>query len=167
MCHGLQCTHSLLEGRNFVVGESISLGDDWDEVDLGVQAAHDLNVQWLQRVAGGLDEVDAGMDAVVNNVDAVHLVLGIKVSVESLLNVLDDGTPRNVIVHKVTESRRVDDGQAETHAVLFNVGADGLYGDGLGADVKAWGLLLLWRVQRRVEERVDKGRLSEARFTCI
>jgi hypothetical protein len=42
-----------------------------------VQAAHNLNVQGLQGVAGWLDEVNTGVDAVVNDVAAVDLVLGL------------------------------------------------------------------------------------------
>jgi hypothetical protein len=40
-------THALLESCNLIVGQGIGLGDDGDEVDLGVEAAHNLNVQGL------------------------------------------------------------------------------------------------------------------------
>jgi len=130
-----------------------------------VQALHDLDVQGLQGVAGGLDEEDAGMDAVVNNVHAVDLVLGIEVGVKALLDVVDDGAPRLVVVDEVAEARGINNGQAETHAGLLNVGADGLDGDGLRDDVEAGALALLRGVEGRVEERVDEGRLAEARFT--
>ena len=130
-----------------------------------MQALHDLDVQGLQGVAGGLDEEDAGMDAVVNDVHAVDLVLGIEVGVEALLDVVDDGAPRLVVVDEVAEARGINNGQAETHAGLLNVGADGLDGDGLRDDVEAGALALLRGVEGRVEERVDEGRLAEARFT--
>ena len=130
-----------------------------------MQALHDLDVQGLQGVAGGLDEEDAGMDAVVNNVHAVDLVLGIEVGVKALLDVVDDGAPRLVVVDEVAEARGINNGQAETHAGLLNVGADGLDGDGLRDDVEAGALALLRGVEGRVEERVDEGRLAEARFT--
>jgi hypothetical protein len=42
-----------------------------------VQALHDLDIQGLQGVAGRLDEEDASVDAVIDNVHAVDLVLGI------------------------------------------------------------------------------------------
>lgn len=130
-----------------------------------MQALHDLDVQGLQGVASGLDEEDAGMDAVVNNVHAVDLVLGIEVGVKALLDVVDDGAPRLVVVDEVAEARGINNGQAETHAGLLNVGADGLDGDGLRDDVEAGALALLRGVEGGVEERVDEGRLAEARFT--
>jgi hypothetical protein len=159
-------TYPVLEGENLVVSEGVGLGDDGDEVDLGMQAAHDLDVQRLQRVAGRLDEVDAGVDAIVDDVGAVDLVLGLEIGVVSLLDVLDDGAPRDVVVDEVAEAGGVDDGQAQADAVLLDVGARGLDGDGLGADVQARGLGLLGRVEGRVEERVDQGRLSEAGLAC-
>lgn len=58
-----------------------------------MQSAHDLDVKWLKRVPGGLDKVDAGMDAVVDDVHAVNLVLGVEVGVKSLLNVLHNRSP--------------------------------------------------------------------------
>lgn len=73
-----------------------------------MQSAHDLNVQWLQSVASWLDEVHTSMDAVVNDVHAVDLVLGIQVGIESLLNVINNWPPRLVIVDKVTKAWGID-----------------------------------------------------------
>lgn len=86
-------TYALLECVHLLVRERIGLGNDWNEVDLGVESAHDLDVKRLQRVACGLDEIDAGVNAIVNNVNAVDLVLSIKVRIEALLDVLDNRTP--------------------------------------------------------------------------
>lgn len=130
-----------------------------------MQALHDLNVERLEGVARGLDEEDAGVDAVVHNVHAVDLVLSIQVSIEALLNVVRDRPPRLVIVDKVSKPRGIHHSQAQADASLLNVGADGLDGDGLGNDVEAGSLALLGGVQRGVEQRVDKGRFSEAGFT--
>ena len=77
-----------------------------------MQAAHNLNVKRLEGVAGGLNKEDAGVDAVVHNVHAVDLVLSIEVSIKALLNVFNDGAPRLVIVHKVTEAGSVDNGKS-------------------------------------------------------
>lgn len=44
----VQCAHSLFEGDDFLVRECIGLGDDRDEVDLGVQSTHDLDVERLE-----------------------------------------------------------------------------------------------------------------------
>ena len=101
-------TYTLLEGSNLLICEGVCLGDDWNEVDLGVKSAHDLNIEGLERVAGRLDEVDTGVHAVIDNVHAVDLVLGIKISIEPLLNVLHDWSPRVIVVDKVTESRGIN-----------------------------------------------------------
>jgi hypothetical protein len=130
-----------------------------------VQPTHDLNVERLERVTGGLNEVHAGMDAVVDNVHAVDLVLGIEISIEALLDVLDDGAPGLVVVDKVTKSRSIDDVQSQTNTVLLNVGTDGLDGNSGGCEVETGLFLLLGRVERSVEQCVDESRLSKAGFT--
>lgn len=131
-----------------------------------MEAAHDLDIQRLEGVASRLDEVDTGVDAVVDNVAAVNLVLSLKVGVETLLNVLDNRAPRVVVVDKVTEARGINDAQAETDTVLLNVGAGGLDRHGLGDDVGIGAGTLLRGVEGGVEQGVDEGRLSETRFTC-
>ena len=119
----------------------------------------------LRRVASRLDEVDACVNAVVDNVHAVDLVLSFEVCIKSLFNVLDDGPPGVVVVHKVTKARCIDDGQAQTYTVLFNVGTDGLDGDSFWDDFHARAFSFSWRVERGVEQRIDQGRLAQARFT--
>lgn len=131
-----------------------------------MEALHDLDIQRLQRVAGGLNEEDAGMDAVVYNVDAVDLVFSIEISIKALFDVVDNWTPRFVVVDKITKARGIDNGQPQADTGLLNIGADRLDSDGLRDDVEAGSLALLGWVKRRVEESVDKGRLSESRFTC-
>lgn len=160
-------THPLLESHDFVIGESVSLGNDGNKVDLGVKPAHNFDVKRLERVAGWLDEVDACVDAVVNNVHAVDLVLCVEISIEALLDVLNNWTPRCIIVDKVTKARSVNDGKAQTDAILLNVRADGLDGDGLGNDVEAWWLAFLWRVQGSVEKSVHESRFAESRLACM
>ena len=135
MTWNIWSTYSLLESGNLLIGQGIGLGDDRNQVDLGVKSAHNLNVQRLQRVASGLDEVDTGMDAVVDNVHAVDLVLSLQVGIESLLDVLDNWSPRVIVVDKVTKARGINNGQAEANTILLNIGADGLDGDGLGDDI--------------------------------
>lgn len=139
-------TYPLLVLVNLVIGDGVGLGNDGNKVDLVMKLLHHLNVQGLQRMASGLDEVDNSVNAVVDNVHAVDLVLGVQVRIESLLNVLDDRIPRLIIVDEVTEARGVNHGQPQTDTVLLDVGADGLYRNGLG-NVEARGLALLGRVQ--------------------
>ena len=158
-------THALLEGGNFVIGESVGLGNNRDQVDLGVQAAHDLDIERLEGVTSGLDEIDTSVDAVVDDVHAVDLVLGIEVGVETLLDVLGNGTPGVIVVHEIAETRGVDDSQTQAHTVLLNVRADGLDANRLRGEVEGGLLALLGRVKRGVEEGVDQSRLSETRLT--
>lgn len=130
-----------------------------------MQAAHDFNVQGLQRVARGLNEVDAGMDAVVHNVLAVDPVLSLQIGVKALLNVLDDWSPRVIVVDKVTESGSVDDSQAEANTVLLDIRADRLNRHRLRDDVVAGALALLGGVEGSIEQGVDQGGLPEPGFT--
>ena len=58
-----------------------------------MQLLHDLDVERLERVACGLDEIDNSVDTVVDNVHTVNLVLSIEVGVKSLLNVFNNGVP--------------------------------------------------------------------------
>lgn len=116
-------------------------------------------------MTSGLNEVHAGMDAVVDNVHAVDLVLGIEVGIEALLDVLDNRAPRLVVVDKVTESRSIDDVQSQAYTVLLNVCTDGLNGNSGGCEVEARLFLLFGWVERSVEQCVDKSRLSKTRFT--
>lgn len=158
----VQATYASFEAGNFLIGECIGLGDDRDQVDLGVQAPHDLNVQRLQRVASGLNEEDASVDTVVNNVHAIDLVLSVEVCIIATLYVVNNGTPGLIVVDKVPESRGVNHGQAETNTSFLDVGADGLNLDSLGNDVVARTLAFSRGVQRSVEKRVDQSRLAKA-----
>lgn len=160
-----RCTHSGLEVCNLLIGERIRLGNDGDQVDLGVEAAHNLDVEGLEGVAGRLDKENTGMNSVINNVHSVDLVLGIEVGIVTLLNVFDDRAPGLVVVDEVTEAGGIDNGQAQTNASLLNIGTDRLDSDSLGNDVKTGSLALLGGVQRGVEKRVNKRRLAQTGFT--
>jgi hypothetical protein len=73
-----------------------------------VKLLHHLNVDGLQGVASRLDEVNNGVDAVVDNVHAVDLVLSVQVGIEPLLNVLDNWIPRLIVVDEVAKARCVN-----------------------------------------------------------
>jgi hypothetical protein len=155
----------LLEVCNLLIGESVGLGNDWDEVDFGVKSTHDLDIQRLERVAGRLNEVDTSMHTIVDNVHPVDFVLRIEIRVESLLDVFDNWPPGVIIVDEVTKARGIHNGQAEADAVLLNVGGDGLYADRLWCKLKRRLLALLWRVKRGIEQCVDQRRLAKTRLT--
>jgi hypothetical protein len=130
-----------------------------------VQSAHDFNVEGLQGVAGGLDEIDTGVNTVIDDVCAVNLVLCLQVGIVSLLDVLNDRAPRVIVVDKITEAGSVDHSQAKTNAILFDICADGLDRDCLRDDVVTRAGTLLGGVEGGVEQSVDESRLSKTGFT--
>lgn len=75
-------------------------------------------------MARWLDEVNAGMDTVVDDIHAVDLVLGFEISVESLLDVLNNRSPGIIVVNEVAKTGCVNDGQSEPHAILFDIRTD-------------------------------------------
>lgn len=135
-------SYSLLEVRDLVIGQGVSLGNDGDQVNLAVQLLHDFNVKRLEGMSSGLDEVNAGVDAVIHDVHPVDLVLGVEIGIESLFNILDDRVPGLVVIDEVTKTRGVNNGQTEANTVFLNISADGLDRDGL-RDIEAWWLALL------------------------
>jgi len=54
-------TYALLELVQVGGGQSIGLGNDRDQVDSGSQTLHNLNIQRLQSVASGTDEVQTAV----------------------------------------------------------------------------------------------------------
>lgn len=106
-------------------------------------------------MTGGLDEVDTCVHTVVNNVHTVDSVLSLEVRIEALLNVLDNGAPRVIVVDEVSESGGIDNGQTEANAVLLDISADRLDRDGLGDNVVARSRTFLRWVERCVEEGVN------------
>jgi len=105
-------TYSRFEASDLFVGQSIGLGNDRNQIDLGMQTAHDLNIQGFQGVASGLDEKHASMNTVVNNVHAVDFVFGVEVRIVTLLDVVDDGPPRLIVVHEISEAGGINHSQA-------------------------------------------------------
>lgn len=132
-----------------------------------MQSAHNLDVERLQGVASGLNEVDAGMDAIINDVHPVDLVFCLKVCIEPLLNVFNDRSPRIIVVYEVTETWGVHNGQPKAYAAFFNVCTDRLDRNSFWDDVEAGSFTFSRRIERGVEKSVDKCRFSESRLACI
>ena len=93
-------------------------------------------------MTSGLDKVEAGVDSVVDDLLTIEAAFLLEVGIESRLDVLEDRPPAAqirklkppspyeasrtddaplIVVDKVTETRRVDHSQAESHTVLFNI----------------------------------------------
>ena len=68
-------------------------------------------------MARGLNKVDNCMDTVVYNIHAVDLVFGVEVGIKPLLNILDNGIPRFIIVDEITKSRRVNNCQSQANPI--------------------------------------------------
>ena len=119
------------------------------------------NINRLERVAGGGDEIQAAMDASVLNVAlALRGELFAQVGAVLVLDVLDDGVPAAVVVDEVAVAGRVDDIETEAHAVLFNDVGNGVdfggVSDGLVGRQAAFGF-----DEVGGEDGVDEGTLAE------
>jgi hypothetical protein len=132
--------HPLLEQLPLLQSERVTLGNHWYDVyDLG-QLLHDGDVDGLERVAGGGDEVEAAVDASVDNVLVAHCgKLLAKVGRVLVLDVLDDGVPAverkgqrggerrgaakdlpSLVVDKVAVARGIDNVEAKLDVVLLD-----------------------------------------------
>jgi hypothetical protein len=106
----MSSTYPGFEFRDFVIRQSIRLGDDGNEVDFSMQPTHKLNIEGLQatrhfrhgiydalmvysRMTSGLDEVQAGMDAIVHDLLPIDAVFLFEIGVETGFNVLDNRFP--------------------------------------------------------------------------
>lgn len=98
--------------------EGISLGNNRNEVDTSAKTLHDLNVERLEGVAGGTDEVKAGVNAEVNLLSTARLLLLEHVRLVLVVEEFNDGLPRIAVVDVVTKARRVNDSQAHCGRLL-------------------------------------------------
>lgn len=73
--------------------QSISLGNNRDQINSRAQSLHDLNIQRLQGVASGSDEVQTGVNTKVDLVLAAGLLLLKHVRLVLVVQELDDGHP--------------------------------------------------------------------------
>src|SRR3569833_148010 len=85
--------HLLLELGQVGRAERIRLGNDGDEVDSGAESLHHLDVQRLESVARGADEVQAGVHSQVDLVLTAGLLLLQHVRLVLVVQELNDGHP--------------------------------------------------------------------------
>lgn len=112
-------TYSLLESEKVARTESVCLCNDRNEVDTGAQTLHDFNIERLQAMAGGSDEVETGVNTEVNLIAATWLLLLKHVRLVLVVKELDDGLPRVAVVDVVSEARGVNDGEADLEELLL------------------------------------------------
>jgi hypothetical protein len=56
-------THPLLESGELTRSQAVSLADDWDDIDSGGEAAHELNVHLAKTGRGGVRRLQSCADA--------------------------------------------------------------------------------------------------------
>jgi hypothetical protein len=159
-----ETTYPLLELEQISGAQGVGLGNDGDQVDARAQLLHDLDVERLQGVARGADEVQAGVDAQVDLVGAARLLLLQHVRLVLVVEELDYGLPRVAVVHVVAEAGRVDDRQADLEELLLELGLCDFDLDRLVHLLVVAALVVGVVLDRRGEERVDEGGFAEARL---
>lgn len=95
------------------MAQGIGLGDDGNQVNAGAEALHHLNVERLQGVSSGSNEVQASVHTHVNLVGTAGLLLLEHVGLVLIIEELDDGLPGITVVDIVTESGGINNGQAD------------------------------------------------------
>ena len=152
---------ALLEGGPLLQRERVGLGNDGHDVDNVRELLQHDNVDGLERVARGLDEEEAAVDAGVLD---VALSLGRELLAQVgrvlVLDVLDDGVPAAVVVDQITVARGIDNVQPETNTIFLDDVRNGLNLGG-GADGLLGGESALGLDEVRGEDGVDEGRLAQ------
>lgn len=152
---------AVLEHLPLLQGQTIRLGNHRHYIDRLRQLLQHHNVNRLKRMTGRRNEVQAAVDAGILDVPlALRRELFAEVGAVLVFDVLDDGVPAAVVVDEVAVAGRVDDVQAEAHAVLLDHVGDGVdFGgaaDGLVGCEAAFGV-----DEVGGEDGVYEGRLAE------
>lgn len=95
------------------MAQGVSLGDDGNQVHTGAQALHHLDIEGLEGVASGADEVQTGVHTHVNLVGSARLLLLEHVGLVLVIQELDNGLPRVTVVDIVAKAGGIDDGQTD------------------------------------------------------
>lgn len=86
-------TYPGLESKEISRAESVGLCNDGNKVDTRRETLHDLDIERLEGVAGGSDEIKTGVDTEINLVAATGLLLLEHVRLVLVVKELDDGLP--------------------------------------------------------------------------
>jgi hypothetical protein len=105
--------YPLLELKQVCRAQRVGLGHNGNQVDACAELLHNLNVQRLQRVASGPDEVQAGVDTEVDLVGAARLLLLQHVRLVLVVEEFDNGLPRVTVIDIVAKAGGVNDGQTD------------------------------------------------------
>lgn len=172
-------TYSLLEASQVCGTQSICLCYNWDQVDSGTQSLHHFNVQGLQGVSRGSDEVQASVYSEIDFVNTSRLLLLQHVRLMLVIQELDNWHPRVAVVDIVSKAGCIDYGQAycqrsETSTkgavqqtleeLLFQFGLCDLDFNGLVHLLGVSALVIGVVLNGRRKERIDECRLSQSRL---
>jgi hypothetical protein len=105
-------THSLLVTSQICWAESVCLCYNRDQVDSRAQSLHNLDIQRLQCVSSGADEVQAGVNTEINLVNTAGLLLLQHIRLMLIVQELDNWHPRVAVVDIVSEARGINDSKA-------------------------------------------------------
>lgn len=105
----MDASHPLLECENLLVCQGVGFCDDRNEIDLGVKTLHHLNVQRFERMTSGLDKIDACVYPVVDDSGSVDLAFRIKIGIKAIVDIINDCTPRLIIVDEFPKPWSIDD----------------------------------------------------------
>jgi hypothetical protein len=159
-------TYALLELGQIGWAQCICLGNDWDEIDAGAETLHDFDIQWLEGVAGGTNEVQARMHSQVDLLRPAWLLLLQHVALVLVIQELNDWLPAVPIVHVVAKAWGVDDGQSDLKELLFQLCLGDLNLDSLVNLLGVTAAMVCVVLDGGGEESVDEGGLAQAGLAC-
>ena len=113
MIHEARVPYPVLEFGKVSRAQSISFGNDWNQIDSRAQSLHNFNVKGLESVASRADEVQASMDSQVNLLRPTGLLLLQHVGFMLVIKELDNGLPRVAVVDIVAKARGIDNSKAD------------------------------------------------------
>lgn len=176
---------AVLELLALLKGEGVGLCDDRDDVDGLAELLEYDNIDGLEAVTRGRNEVETAVDAGILDVAGLTLVYQLQIALPAphlpltlssqflpevsrvlVLDVLDNRVPAAVVVDEVTVARGVDDVQAQPHTVLLNDVGDGLDLSGLSGGLGGCKAALGFD-EVGGEDGVDQGGLAETGLACI
>lgn len=97
--------------------QGVCLGNHRYQVDSRAETFHDFDIERLQSMSGGSDEIEAGMDTQVDLIDPSRLLLLEHVGFMLVIEEFDDWHPRIAVVNIIAESRCIDNCQADCAGV--------------------------------------------------
>lgn len=95
------------------MAQGIGLGNNGNQVDTGAQALHHLDIERLQGVSSRADEVQAGVNAHVDLLGSAGLLLLEHIRLVLVIQEFDNWLPGVTVVHVVSKSRGINDGEAD------------------------------------------------------